>query len=185
VVEGLGHEVTLPACGKALRRAPPSTLLWRGESGEGNARAFARMSDGELRRSGRQIGQAWTELQAASKALDDEMGRRWERGVSGSSRAPDSYRGGADRSNDNSGSGRPDDYRGQRYGSADAECSPLGKGPVPGAWGRSQRSWHPADGQRWITCPLSSISTGYCRPWKVAWPSQVPLLSFFRPVTLL
>src|SRR5690349_5775847 len=50
-----------------------------------NSRAFSNYSDDELRRADRQISQAWAELQAASKALDDETDRR--RSGSGSSRS--------------------------------------------------------------------------------------------------
>jgi len=66
-----------------------------------NRRAFSRYSDDELRRADRQIGQARAELDGASRALDDELDRRGDRGMSGSSRP---QRGDRDRS---------DDYRGR------------------------------------------------------------------------
>jgi opacity protein-like surface antigen len=57
-----------------------------------NSRSFSNYSEDELRRADRQIAQAWTELQAASKALDDEMDRR-RTGSGSSSRDRSSDRG--------------------------------------------------------------------------------------------
>ena len=66
-----------------------------------NAQAFRNSSDDELHRSDRQISQAWTELQAASRALDDEMARR---GAAGSTRGDRPQDRGTDRYSGSSGS---------------------------------------------------------------------------------